>query len=123
MGGGCATCLNLAEEQALQVFLGLKIHFGNLALLAAVASLQRALVLDPACFICHYNLGNLYWRKKDYAAARDAFSSALDLSPQHDDSRFNLATPRPVTNIPKARITNPSRMTTGEIDSSKAGCK
>ena len=58
---------------------------------AAVASLQRALVLDPACFICHYNLGNLYWRKKDYAAARDAFSSALDLSPQHDDSRFNLA--------------------------------
>ena len=38
-------------------------------------------------------------------------------------SRFRRPTPRAATRIPRERVTKPRRMITGEIDSSKAGCR
>ena len=58
---------------------------------AAVASLQRALVIDPACFVCHYNLGNLYWSTEAHPQALESFRSAVELRADDVDARFNLA--------------------------------
>ena len=58
---------------------------------AAVATLQRALDLDAACFTCHYNLGNLYWSKDAHSEARESFLLALALRPSDIDARYNLA--------------------------------
>lgn len=57
----------------------------------AVDLLQRAVQLDPDCFICHYNLGNLYWRVQDLEAAYRSFERALTLLPSDVDARYNLA--------------------------------
>lgn len=57
----------------------------------AQAALQRALVLDPDCFTCHYNLGNLFWSSADHGQARDSFARAVDLRPSDFDARYNLA--------------------------------
>lgn len=58
---------------------------------AATKSLQRALTLDPDCFVCHYNLGNLYWSTDAYSQARDSFARAVELRADDQDARFNLA--------------------------------
>ncbi|MDP7449168.1 MAG: tetratricopeptide repeat protein [Candidatus Latescibacteria bacterium] len=58
---------------------------------AATESLQRALALEPDCFTCHYNLGNLYWATEDHENARSNFERAVALKPGDLDARFNLA--------------------------------
>lgn len=57
----------------------------------AQAVLQRALLLDPDCFTCHYNLGNLQWMAQDHSGAQVSFSRAVALRPSDFDARYNLA--------------------------------
>ncbi|MFP6645600.1 MAG: tetratricopeptide repeat protein [Candidatus Latescibacterota bacterium] len=58
---------------------------------AAVASLQRALVLDPACFRCHHMLGNLYYSSDAHEQAVESYRSAVELRADDVDVRYNLA--------------------------------
>ncbi|MBT6146738.1 MAG: tetratricopeptide repeat protein, partial [Gemmatimonadetes bacterium] len=58
---------------------------------SAIATLERALALDADCFICHYNLGNVYWASEAHEEARANFQRALELQPGDIDARYNLA--------------------------------
>ena len=39
----------------------------------------------------HYNMGNMYFKRKEYQRAKNEFEAALRLSPQDAFSHFNLA--------------------------------
>ena len=58
---------------------------------AATESLHRALALDADCFICHYNLGNLYFTTEAHERALESFRRAVELKADDLDARFNLA--------------------------------
>jgi tetratricopeptide (TPR) repeat protein len=72
--------MNLA---ALQLRQG---HGGHAATL-----LQRAIAVDPACFECHYNLGNLHYQAGGYQMAHTHYEVAVEIRPDDVDARFNLA--------------------------------
>ena len=45
----------------------------------------------PHAAVLHYNLGLVYYRVKNFSAARDEFASALHDRPEDSDTLFNLA--------------------------------
>ena len=57
----------------------------------AIAKLQEALVLNPKCYDCQYNLGRVYTKTKEYDRAVTAFQSAVELNPKSADPYDGLA--------------------------------
>jgi predicted Zn finger-like uncharacterized protein len=53
--------------------------------------LKKAVELDPKLVAAHYDLGNLYFAKKDYALAAAAFEEALKISPDKTEAASRLA--------------------------------
>ncbi len=45
----------------------------------------------PHAAVLHYNLGLVYYREKNFSAARDEFATALRNRPEDSDTLFNLA--------------------------------
>jgi tetratricopeptide (TPR) repeat protein len=58
---------------------------------AAIAAYQEAIVLDPAYFEAHYNLGLSAYNAGDLPLALRAYETALALNPGSRDARYNLA--------------------------------
>lgn len=56
----------------------------------AERELATALAMDPNAATTHSNLGNLYFRRNDFARARDAYLIAVRLDPDHADAHNNL---------------------------------
>ncbi|MEO7438216.1 MAG: tetratricopeptide repeat protein, partial [Candidatus Binatia bacterium] len=56
----------------------------------AEAELQAALALDPDAATTRSNLGNLYFRRRDLARAREQYLAAVRLDPEHADAHNNL---------------------------------
>ena len=54
-------------------------------------SILKAVQIAPELAVTQYELGNYWLVKADYAAAREAFHRALDLSPKHFRSWIGLA--------------------------------
>jgi tetratricopeptide (TPR) repeat protein len=51
---------------------------------------ERCLALEDGFAAVHTNLGNLYFRRGDGAAARRAYERALELEPEQIEARYNL---------------------------------
>jgi tetratricopeptide (TPR) repeat protein len=58
----------------------------------AAEEFQRASGLDDARLAAdaHYNFGNARFRKQDLPGAIEAYTKALELSPPHQDAKYNL---------------------------------
>ena len=82
--------LEVGENRSALIDLAI-IHMNQDRPADAEAALLRALAVDPECFECHYNLGNLYWNRDDYEDARASYAAAARLHPDDVDSRYNLA--------------------------------
>ncbi|KDO24220.1 hypothetical protein SPRG_09854 [Saprolegnia parasitica CBS 223.65] len=65
--------------------------FGKQRFVAAVASLKRALYLDPFEWITSYNLGLVHLNTGQYASAFHYFSAAINLKPDFPSSYMYLA--------------------------------
>ncbi|RHY21043.1 hypothetical protein DYB25_006015 [Aphanomyces astaci] len=65
--------------------------FGKQRFVAAVASLKRALYLDPFEWITSYNLGLVHLNTGQYASAFHYFSAAINLKPDFASSYMYLA--------------------------------
>ncbi|OQR89056.1 sporangia induced Bardet-Biedl syndrome 4 protein, partial [Thraustotheca clavata] len=65
--------------------------FGKQRYVAAVASLKRALYLDPFEWITSYNLGLVHLNTGQYASAFHYFSAAINLKPDFPSSYMYLA--------------------------------
>ena len=58
--------------------------------LGAAASFLKAVELDPADPVYHYNSGYALWRKGDYEPAADSFRAALQRKPEDDTATLML---------------------------------
>jgi len=58
--------------------------------LASAALFEKALEINPAEAIIHFNLGKAYEAKKDYAGARAEWEKALALDPGYAPARESL---------------------------------
>jgi tetratricopeptide (TPR) repeat protein len=63
---------------------------GDLA--GAIASFRRALAIEPAEPLAHYNLALALTRRGEVEAGLAHFRMALELDPEYRDAHFNLAT-------------------------------
>jgi tetratricopeptide (TPR) repeat protein len=57
----------------------------------AIASFNKAIELNPACYDCYYNIGFSNAQKKDYEKAEVAFKKAIELKPDYVDAYGGLA--------------------------------
>lgn len=57
----------------------------------AIAAYEEALKRDPHLAAAHTNLGNLYYRSENPAAAQRCYETALVLDPNQVEARYNLA--------------------------------
>lgn len=57
---------------------------------SAIADFQRALAIDNAHPIALLNLGNAYRQKKDWAAAKETLTSAVELGPDEPEANYSL---------------------------------
>jgi tetratricopeptide (TPR) repeat protein len=58
---------------------------------AAVATFRRAIAEDPELLQAHLDLGIVLQQRGDLFEAISAYLAALELDPDHEDARFNLA--------------------------------
>jgi cytochrome c-type biogenesis protein CcmH/NrfG len=58
---------------------------------SAVKAYKAAIKANPKLFAAHYNLGNLYLGRQDFADAEEAFASAIKIRPKDVKAHFNLA--------------------------------
>lgn len=65
--------------------------YKNKQLTLAEIYLLETSKLKPDFMFAHYNLGNLYYKKKSYKKALDSFKKAMELSPNKPDIYFNIA--------------------------------
>lgn len=56
------------------------------------ASLRRAIELSPSFPLAHFQLGNLFFQEKDYAASAAELRRAVELDPVYPEGHFLLAT-------------------------------
>ena len=82
--------LKHGEHQGALVHLAM-VHMDQERPAEAGELLRRALAVNPDCFECHFNLGNLHWAAEEYEAARGDFERAVGLNDADADARFNLA--------------------------------
>ena len=68
----------------------------------AAAELYEKIIKEKGVSVtAYYNLGNAYFRQKEYAKAILNYERALRLAPSDEDVRFNLAVARSKASVPQ----------------------
>lgn len=66
---------------------------------SALGNIRRAVALDPAVALFHFNLGNVLAAMDETASAAEAFARATELDPGHAAGWFNLGRARMQRNL------------------------
>lgn len=82
--------LSIAPNHAV-----LRLHFANVLKAAgneddAVRELQQVIAADAQCAPAYNNLGTIYFARKQYDLAVQAYHAALDIRPDYADAYYNL---------------------------------
>jgi tetratricopeptide (TPR) repeat protein len=57
----------------------------------ALSEYQKAIEIKPDYAKGHFNLGSLFWQKKDLDQAITSFQEALEIDPKYGVAHYNLA--------------------------------
>ncbi len=94
-GSGAAT---MTKEEADKKVKGLQEKFGQAHALSeqgkfdeAIALYNEVLTDVPKCFECYVNIGGVHTRKKDWAAAEEAYKKALEIKTDSPEPYNGLA--------------------------------
>lgn len=93
--GGAAEMMSPEEAKRLEAFK--KIFEAGVAASnagdhdGAIARFEEALVADPDCYACQYNIGGSHAAKKDFQAAEEAFKKAIAMRPDSPEPYNALA--------------------------------
>ena len=66
-----------------------ELRFATLERDQIIRDYERVLALDPGFFFAHYNLGEIFKMERDYRAAIEAYTRAIELESQFAEAFFN----------------------------------